>query len=207
MRQPPAGLPSRSWTSEKPDGASEAQAPLAWRDRAAVGLRFLTLAAVLVAAVGAGGWLLSWPLLTSTIGPTAYVFAAHPHSVTARLRNAVVGHGVAIGFGIAALGAFGLLHAPSVSATGAPAPRQIGAAATAIGATVFALELLGSHHAPAAATTLLVSTGLAKPGAPLAGLVVGLAIVLVFGPLCGRWRFARETAAREQSAIGPARSG
>ena len=55
-----------------------------------------------------------------------------------------------------------------------------------VGLTVFFLELAGSHHAPAAATALLITTGLAKPGAPLIGLVLGLAIVIALGPLIGR---------------------
>jgi hypothetical protein len=48
------------------------------------------------------------------------------------------------------------------------------------------LELLHCHHAPAAATVLLITTGLARPGSPLIGLVVGLGIVIVVGPLCAR---------------------
>lgn len=206
MQQPSAVLRSLVQAPDRRQRLRDAPRPLTWSERTAVGLRYLMLTAVLVAAVGAGGWWLSWPLLTSTVGPTAYVFATHPHSETSRFRNAVIGHGVAIGTGIGALGVFGLLHAPSVSALGAPTPRQLGAAAVAVGVTVFALELLDSHHAPAAATTLLVSTGLAKPGAPLIGLAIGLAIVVVLGPLCGRWPFAREEAAREQVVIAPAKS-
>jgi hypothetical protein len=44
--------------------------------------------------------------------------------------------------------------------------------AVAAGVTLAVLEVAGSHHAPAAATALLVATGLAKPG----GLVLELAI-------------------------------
>ena len=166
-------------------------------ERAATAVRFLCLTAVLVGAVGIAGRLLFWPLLTSTVGPTAYVFAAHPRSEAARFRNAVVGHGVAIGTGFGALWAFGLLNHPSVSTTGAPSLAQVGASAVAVGVTLFVLEMVGSHHAPAAATALLVSTGLARPGPPLIGLVLGLAIVLVLGPLSGRLPIARRTASRE----------
>ena len=44
----------------------------------ALGLRYLLLTGGLVGAVGSAGRFLAWPLLTSTVGPTAYVFAAHP---------------------------------------------------------------------------------------------------------------------------------
>jgi len=154
--------------------------------RAIRGARYLLLTAVLVGAAGVAGSLLSWPVLTSTIGPTAYVFAAHPDTEAARVRHALIGHAVALGVGLASLAAFGLWDHPSVSSLGAPTPAQIGAAAVGVGVTVLALELVGSHHAPAAATALLITTGLAKPGRPLAGLVVGLALVIAAGPLVGR---------------------
>ena len=105
--------------------------------RAALALRYLPLTGALVAAVGIAERYLAWPLLTSTIGPTAYVFAARPRS------------------------------------------------------DVFVLELAGSHHAPSAATARLITTGLAKPGAQLIGLVLGLAFVIALGPPTGRIPLAR----------------
>jgi len=162
--------------------------------RLALGVRYLLIAGVLVGAVGVAGLFLAWPLLTSTIGPTAYIFAAHPDTEAARFRNALVGHGVAIGGGLGALAVFGLTKYPSITAVGAPSLRQVAAAVVGVGFTLLVLELAGSHHAPAAATTLLVTTGLAKPGAPLVGLVVGLAIVIALGPVVGRLPVARALA-------------
>ncbi len=167
--------------------------------RLALGVRYLLLTGVLVGAVGTGGRYLAWPLLTSTIGPTAYVFAAHPRSEAARFRNALVGHTVAISCGLGALTVFGLVGHPSVSETGSPSLRQVAAAMTAVGITVLLLEIVGSHHAPSTATALLITTGLAKPGAPLVGLVLGLAIVIALGPLIGRIPFARGASQVEQS--------
>jgi HPP family len=171
--------------------------------RLTLGLRYLLLTGILVGAVGLAGRLLAWPLLTSTIGPTAYVFAANPDSETARFRNALAGHLVALGCGLAALAVFGMTRYPSISTTGSPSLRQVAAAVTGVGCTVLLLELVGSHHAPAAATTLLITTGLAKPGAPLVGLVLGLAIVIALGPLAGRLPLARalekDTASRQHA--------
>jgi hypothetical protein len=172
--------------------------------RLALGARYLLLTAVLVGAVGIAGRYLAWPLLTSTVGPTAYVFAAHPRSEGARFRNALVGHAVAIGCGLGALAVFGLGRYPSISETGAPSLRQISAAMTAVGLTVLVLELVGSHHAPSAATALLVTTGLAKPGAPLIGLALGLAIVITLGPLVGRTPLARRADRVGPSVLGGA---
>ena len=164
--------------------------------------RLLVLTGAVVGAVGVAGRFLSWPLLTSTVGPTAYVFAAHPASDAARVRNAWVGHAVAVAAGLAALAAFGLLHRPSVSASGAPSLRQAAAAACAAGITVAVLQLAGSHHAPAAATALLIATGLAKPGAPLIGLVLGLAVVLVCAPLLTRLPLGRAAVAEGDRSTG-----
>ena len=164
-----------------------------------MGLRYLLLTAALVGAVGIAGRYLAWPLLTSTVGPTAYIFAAHPRSEAARFRNALVGHGVAIVCGLGALAAFGLVRYPSISETGSPSATQVAAAVLGTGLTVFLLELAGSHHAPAAATALLITTGLAKPGAPLIGLVLGLAIVIALGPLFGRIPFAGSVGIKDQS--------
>jgi hypothetical protein len=144
--------------------------------------RLLVLTAVLLVVVGMIGVGTSWPLLAATLGPTAYVFAAHPDTETARFRNAVVGHAVAFAAGLAALAAFGLWHHASVVAQGHPDTAQVLAAALAVGATLAALELLHLHHAPAAATAILITTGLAAPGRPLAGLAVGLAIIIILGP-------------------------
>jgi hypothetical protein len=167
--------------------------------RAETALRYLLLTGVAVGAVGAAGHCLAWPLITSTVGPTAYMFVAHPESETSRFRNAVIGHSVAVAAGLGALAAFGLLHHPSVSTTGAPTAAQAGAAAVAAGVTLAVLEMAGSHHAPAAATALLVAAGLAKPGAPLIGLVLGLAMVIAFGPLLGRFPLARAASADDQT--------
>ena len=167
--------------------------------RVEVAARYLLLTGVVVGVVGLVGHWLAWPLITSTVGPTAYMFAAHPESETSRFRNALIGHSVAVGAGLGSLAAFGLLHHASVSTTGAPTWSQVAAAAVAAGVTVTVLEMFGSHHAPAAATALLIATGLAKPGAPLIGLVLGLAVVIAVGPILGRVPLARRASTVDQT--------
>ena len=102
-----------------------------------------------------------------------------------------MGHSVALGCGLAALTIFGVMRYPSISTTESPSLRQVAAAVTGVGFTVLLLELVGCHHAPSAATALLITTGRAKPGAPLIGLVLGLALVIALGPLVGRLPLAR----------------
>ena len=155
-------------------------------ERARVGIRFAIIVGVTLAVCGLAGHLIRWPVISSTLGPTAYVFAAHPDSETAHWRNALVGHSVGLAAGLAALAAFGLWTRPGEAAIGFPIWAQVGAASVAIAVTLVALELVRCHHAPAGATSLLVATGLAAPGRPLDGLLVGLALVLVLGPVIGR---------------------
>lgn len=156
------------------------------RERAVVGMRFAIIVVVSIAVAGLAGDITNWPTITSVLGPTAYVFAAHPESETARLRNAIVGHGAGVATGLAALAVFGLWGTPTAPPTVFPSWPRVGAAAAAVAATLIALELARSHHAPAGATALLVATGLAAPGPRLDGLLVGLVLVLVFSPVVGR---------------------
>jgi hypothetical protein len=202
-KQPVCGMPDSQW-KDRPFSMS-IRLLLA---RVTVGARLFLLVAVGLAAVGTGGHFLGWPLLTSTLGPTGYVFAAHPDSETARMRNAITGHAAAVASGLFAVAVFGLWGYPSVARQGHSALPQVGAAAVAAGLTVLLLTVLRAHHAPAAATTLLIATGLAKPGIPLYGLLTGLAGIIILGPLLGRLPVARErTAADSQSASPSARPG
>ena len=163
-----------------------------WRARCAVAFRLFVQSAVLVGLIGLVGHFTGMVLVTSTVGPTAYLMLAHPDHVTARLRNAIIGHGVAIVFGLACSLAFGLWHHPPATQLGHPTLDQAGASALATALTLAALTILGSHHAPAAATALLISIGLARPGRPLYGLMAGLALVVIFTPVLARLPGARQ---------------
>ena len=58
--------------------------------RGGAAVRYLVLAGRLVGAVGVAGRWLTRPMLPITIGPTAYVFAAHRGS---KFQSARIGHG------------------------------------------------------------------------------------------------------------------
>ena len=119
-----------------------------------------------------------------------------PRSVTCRLRNGVVGRTTGIVAGLISLVTFGLWGAPSVAETHTESLAQVGAQAAALALTLLVLTLAGAHHAPAVATTLLVASGIAGPGKPLVGLVVGLVIVLTVAPLLSRLPDERDDTAR-----------
>jgi hypothetical protein len=161
------------------------------RARFLVALRLLIQSASLVAVIGVVGHFAGLVLVTSTVGPTAYMMLAHPDEVTARVRNAVAGHGVAIGCGLACAAAFGIWQHPPMSRLGNTTLDQAGATALATALTLAALAVMGSHHAPSAATAVLVSSGIAPPGRPLYGLVTGLALVMILAPVLARLPGAR----------------
>ena len=175
-----------------------ANGKLPLRERWWVAVRFLILSGVAIAAIGVAGHYVAWPFLTTALGPTAYVFVAHPNSSTGKLRNAVIGHGVAIASGLFALAVFGLWNHPATTSIGHSTLLQDGAAGLAVGLTLLGLELLGAHHAPAGSTALLVATGISRPGQPLYGLIVGLVGLFVLAPLLAQIPFRREAAAREK---------
>ncbi|GAA4623534.1 hypothetical protein GCM10023196_020080 [Actinoallomurus vinaceus] len=162
-----------------------------WSARFMVALRLLIQSGLLVAVIGVVGHFAGLVLVTSTVGPTAYLMLAHPDHVTARVRNAVAGHGVAIGSGLACAAAFGLWEHPPMTRLGNTTLNQAGATAPATAVTLAALTVMGSHHAPSAATAVLVSSGSAAPGRPLYGLVAGLVLVMILAPALVRLPGAR----------------
>lgn len=180
------------------------------RARVVVAGRLAVLAAALLGMVGVADHYLGGRIggagsvwLTATLGPTGYVLLTHPRSASARLRNAVLGHGAGIGAGLVALAVFGLWSAPSVTQTQRESLPQVGAQAFALALTVAVLTLLDTHHAPAAATALLIASGITRPGPPLAGLVLGLLIVIAVGSLLTRVPVLREqTGCEYQDRVG-----
>jgi CBS-domain-containing membrane protein len=146
--------------------------------RWAAGRRLFLAAAALLAVVGAIGQGAGWIMLTPTLGPTAYVLLAHPESEAARLRNSSLGHLVATVCGLACLAVFGLWQRPSAIEQKYDTWPQIGAQALAVGLTLLVLELIEAQHPPAAATALLITTGIARPGPPLYGMLVGLLLLI-----------------------------
>ncbi|MFR0357324.1 HPP family protein [Streptomyces sediminimaris] len=152
------------------------------RPRLLAGLRLFVLSGALLATVGGIGRWIGWVALTTTVGPTAYMLLAQPQSEAGRLRAALLGHASATAAGLACLAAFGLWSHPSIAQQKHDTARQIGAQAVAVGLTLLLLHLLGAHHPPAAATALLITSGIARPGPPLYGMLVGLALVLAIAP-------------------------
>ena len=137
-------------------------------------MRYLLLTGVLVGAVGIAGRYLAWPLLTSTVGPTAYVFAAHPGSEAARFRNALIGHAVAIACGLAALPSSDSSGTRRSAGPGRPPLAQVAAAVPGVGLTVLSIGAgwvaprpLGGHRVAHHDRTCEAGRSPHRPGAGL----------------------------------------
>lgn len=154
--------------------------------RLLAGARLLVLGGGLLACVGFIGHGLQQVLLTTTLGPTAYLLLAHPDSEQAHLRSALLGHGAAVVCGLGCLAAFGLWSHPSIAQTHHDTSPQIWAQAAAVGLTLFFLTVLRAHHPPAAATALLITSGIARPGSGLPGMLIGLGLLIAFAALLSR---------------------
>ncbi|WSR61341.1 HPP family protein [Streptomyces sp. NBC_01198] len=125
-------------------------------------------------------------LLTTTLGPTAYLLLAHPQTEAAQIRRSVLGHAGATVCGLACLAVFGLWRHPSIIEQQHDTWRQIGAQALAVGLTLLVLVLLNAHHPPAASTALLIASGVARPGPPLYGMLTGIALIIAAATLLSR---------------------
>ncbi|MBO8191495.1 HPP family protein [Streptomyces oryzae] len=165
------------------------------------GVRLLVLSAFALTVVGLVGGGVGWVWLTTALGPTAYLLLAHPESEGSQLRSAVLAHAAAIACGLACLAAFGLWNHPSVAETHRESLRQTGAQALAVGVTLLLLTLLRAPHPPAAATALLITSGITRPGKPLYGMLAGLALVIVLSAVLARVPGARPE--RGTSSAGP----
>jgi CBS-domain-containing membrane protein len=132
---------------------------------------FITLAYLSLLA-----YLTHFPLLFPSLGPTALLFFQTPQAESAKPRNAIAGHAMAIICGFAALLVTGLLSHPSVIAEGVSLPRVL-AASLALALTGAGLVIARIAHPPAGATTLIIALGFITQ--PFHLLIIEVAVILL----------------------------
>ena len=134
-------------------------------------------AAGLLAVAGALAWATGRPLVFPSLGPSAYLIAAGPERPSARAL--LGGHAVGILAGLLAY--HGLADGAVITgALAAGDPTGAGLAASgvvSVGVTTFGMALTDTRHAPACATTLIVSLGLLPSVADAAVIAVGVAVL------------------------------
>ena len=140
-----------------------------------VGSYAAVVAVVVLGGLGALAALFHQPYLFPSVGPTVMVLAERPRSASAHPRSVVLGHVVAVAAGLLSLLVFGLWDAPPV--LHAPSGARVGAVVVSAAVTTLVLQVLRSPHAPAGATTLIVSLGLLKAPRDLLAIVSAIMFV------------------------------
>lgn len=128
-------------------------------------------------AVGALGFAFQQPWLFPSLGPTIFIHTVTPQDAAARPWNTFVGHGVGAAAAFLSLAVFGGLHAPTAMTVGHLTVARASASAVAVALTIGGQILLRAGHAPAAATTLLITLGGFEADLTTVGvLIIGIAV-------------------------------
>ncbi len=148
--------------------------------------------------------LLHSPFIFPSLGPTAFHYFSRQTAPTASPRNAIIGHFIGIVAGYFSLVVTGLTTAGPAIANGVTWPRVI-AAALSLGLTAGLMILFRASHAPAGATTLIISLGILTQIWQL--VVIMIAIILLtlqaiainrlFGMLLPLWSQSPATAKKD----------
>ncbi|WP_323674701.1 HPP family protein [Halorubellus sp. PRR65] len=156
-----------------------------------VGARTLELArsaraGVLLLVSTVAAFLSGVPLVFPSLGPSAYVLATADDPPSGRV--VLGGHAVGVAAGAVAYHGLAGGHVVTTAVPpGALATVRLGVAgALAVAATTFGMRALGVSHAPACATTLIVSLGLLTTALQLAGVVASVGALLAADAAIGR---------------------
>lgn len=146
------------------------------RERVVTGL----YAGVLFVVLGCFAWATGRAFLFPSLGPSAFVLAFHTRETRAPAARIVAAHAMGA---LAGFLAYSLL-APGFVITGALAPfdpaglRLAASAIASIVLTSWAMLATDAIHAPACATTLIVSLGLLSTPAEVALIVVSVVLLV-----------------------------
>ena len=126
------------------------------------------------------------PFVFPSLGPTAILVFFHPMSPNASPRHALYGHAIGILCGYGSLVLMGLQHT-DWRMGGSMSLRRLLAVALSLAATAFFMVLFKVAHAPAGATTLLVSMGLITRPLHLLVIEIAVAFLCVQAICFNRW--------------------
>ena len=143
------------------------------------------------------------PFIFPSLGPTAFHYFSRQTAPTASPRNAIIGHAIGIVAGYFSLVVTGLTTAGPAIANGVTWPRVI-AAALSLGLTAGLMLLFRASHAPAGATTLIISLGILTQLWQLVVLMIAI-ILLTFQAIVINRLFGMPFPLWSQPA-GPAKS-
>ena len=153
-------------------------------NRAVLGTYVLINSALSIAILSTIALITGEPFIFPSLGPTAFLLFWAALNAQSAPRNAFFGHLIGVLAGFAALVVFGLTAAP---------PNleditwdRVGAATMSLCLTLSLMIWLGVPHAPAGATTLIVSLGLLRTPAQLAILMLAVVLLILQGLVINR---------------------
>ncbi len=134
------------------------------------------VAGVLIVVLGLIAWVSGGSFLFPSLGPSAYLLATRPEGPNNRPKPVVGGHaiGVVVGFVAYATLGNGLVVTGTVPPFGISEFHLIASAVLSVVGTTVLMLFTDLRHAPACATTLIVSLGLMST--PADGAVIVFAI-------------------------------
>jgi hypothetical protein len=151
-----------------------------------------SVCAALILVVGTIGFWLRQPWLFAGLGPSILLVASNPGHETTRFRSIVVGHLVAIACAYLALLLLNATSAPSLLAAATMSMPRVWASAGALAMVALVQPQLRAYHPPAAATTLLVTSGAYRmTGKTPLALMAGTLLVAIAAELLPRLRAHR----------------
>ncbi|NHN60389.1 MULTISPECIES: HPP family protein [Halorussus] len=143
-------------------------------------LRESATAGSLLAVVGALAVATGRPFLFPSLGPSAFLLATRPSAPTSAPRRVAGGHAVGVAAGLVAYHALAsgmVLTAPPTRLTAASAALAVSGVAS-VALTTAGMAAADLRHAPACATTLIVSLGLLSSLADALLVVAAVAVLL-----------------------------
>ncbi|MFB6084176.1 MAG: HPP family protein [Halorientalis sp.] len=144
-------------------------------------------AGVLLVVTGALAWATGEAFVFPSLGPTAYLLAT-VHTEIQTGRRVIGGHLIGIVAGLIAYHtlASGLAIVPAEPAYSAGQLRLVGSAVVSVTLTTAGMRTTGTEHAPACATTLIVSLGLLSSLEEAAFIAVSVTLLYLVH-LAGEW--------------------
>jgi hypothetical protein len=140
---------------------------------------------VLFVVLGVLAWATGQPFIFPSLGPSAFILAFERDGDRTQLTSVVLSHLIG---GVAGLVAYSLL-ASGVSLVADPAAfsmaslRLVMSATLSIIVTSWGMIATDTVHAPACATTLIVSLGLLSTPMQVATIVLGVSVLVAFHAL------------------------
>lgn len=144
---------------------------------------------LVIGAIGTIGLSVDQPWLFPSLGPTIFLQSITPQAPATRTWNIVVGHAIGVCAGFSALFLFGAQTVPSVIGGESLSWERVMATALAVTITIALQSAVAAQHAPAAATTMLITLGGLKPTwATGFAIAVGVLLVSALGTFVQIWR-------------------